>query len=132
MTAKQSFKSAADTSKKPTPFSLRLSLEERAMLDKMAGNRPLGAFIRARLFGEQSTPRKLHQRRAGVDHAALAKALALLGQSRIASNLNQLAKAANIGALPVDEETERDLHEACQAVCVMRHELISALGLKSS
>lgn len=115
----------------PKPFSLRLSFEERAMLDGMAGNRPLGAFIRSRLFGDKAAPRRRHQRRAGVDHKALAQALALLGQSRIASNLNQLAKAANIGALPVDEDVERDLHEACQAVCVMRHELIAALGLKS-
>ena len=91
------------SSTKPKPFSLRLSFRERALLDEMAGNRPLGAYIRARLFGDQTSPRKLHQRRASVDHQALAQALAILGQSRIASNLNQLAKAANIGALPVDD-----------------------------
>lgn len=72
-------------SAKPKPFSLRLSFCERALLDQMAGNRPLGAYIRARLFGDQASPRKLHQRRASIDDQALAQALAILGQSRIAS-----------------------------------------------
>lgn len=117
-------------STKPKPFSLRLSPKERLLLNEMAGAKPLGSFIRSRLFGELSSPRKLHQRRSSLDHRALAQALALLGQSRIASNLNQLAKAANIGALPVDDEVEAELREACQAIAVMRYELVAALGLE--
>jgi hypothetical protein len=128
---KSAFAKASKDTRKPTPFSLRLSFEERAMLDQMAGHVPLGAYIRKRLFGEQASPRKQHQRRAGVDHVAIAQALALLGQSRIASNLNQLAKAANIGALLVEDEVIRDITEACQAVSVMRYELVTALGLKT-
>lgn len=58
------------------------------------------------------------------DHAALARVLAALGQSHIAGNLNQLAKAAHIDALPVTPETEQEIGNACAAVLAMR-----ALGL---
>lgn len=34
------------------PFSLRLTIDERKRLDEMAGNQPLGFFIRNRLFNE--------------------------------------------------------------------------------
>ena len=61
----------------------------------------------------------------------LAKLLALLGSSRIANNLNQLAKAVNIGSLPVVEETEKDIRSACADVAVMRKELLRALGQRS-
>ncbi len=37
--------------KTPPPFSLRLSFEERARLERDAGDMPLGAYIRERLFG---------------------------------------------------------------------------------
>ncbi|MBV1800154.1 hypothetical protein [Siccirubricoccus sp. G192] len=49
----------------------------------------------------------LRLRRTGLaveDRQALAKALALLGESRLSSNLNQLAHMASIGALPVTPE----------------------------
>jgi hypothetical protein len=55
--------------------------------------------------------------------------LASLGQSRIANNLNQLAKAVNIGALPVTPETESEIVEACAAVSAMRRDLMRALGI---
>lgn len=63
------------------------------------------------------------------DHEALARVLAALGHTRIANNLNQLAKAVNIGVLPVNAETESDISEACAAVTSMRRDLMQALGL---
>lgn len=59
----------------------------------------------------------------------MARVLAGFGQSRIANNLNQLAKAVNIGALPVTAETEGEITEACTAVVAMRRDLLRALGL---
>jgi hypothetical protein len=44
------------------------------------------------------------------------------------SLLNQIAKAAHMGALPVTPELEEDLQEACQAVRSMRSDLMRALG----
>lgn len=52
-----------------------------------------------------------------------------LGQSRIANNLNQLARAANVGALDLTPELEAELHEACAAVLEVRALLVAAVGL---
>ena len=38
--------------KREAPFSLRLSFEERAALETVAGDIPLGAYIKAVLFGQ--------------------------------------------------------------------------------
>jgi len=59
----------------------------------------------------------------------MARALALLGASRIANNLNQLAHQANIGSLIMDEDACTQIDEAYAHVRLMRDELVSALGL---
>lgn len=117
--------------RKPKPFSLRLSYEERAKLEKAAGGQPLGAFIRERLLGGDLVPRRTRGRAPVKDHAALAKVLAALGASRLAINLNQLAKAAHLGTLPISPEIEGDLKDACVAVRDMRCRLLNALGVKN-
>jgi len=111
------------------PFSIRLTLEERAALERAAVGLPLGAFVRERLFGSDLEPRRTRGKHPVKDHEALGRALALLGASRLSSNLNQLAKAVNTGSLPVTPETERDLHSACEAVAEMRAALMQALGV---
>jgi hypothetical protein len=118
----------------PTPFSLRLTFEERAALEQSAGNRPLGAYIRSKLFGGTEAPRKRRSRtrKPLKDEKALGELLGKLGESRLASNLNQLAKAANSGSLPVTPDTEKALQNACNDVRVMRILLLKALGLYSS
>ncbi len=113
------------------PFSIRLTDDERRRLSECSGGRPLGPFVRDLILSpEAKTPRRKF-RSAVRDETSLARVLAMLGQSRIANNLNQLAKAANIGALPVTAETEADLNAACAAVRDMRSALMQALGLSS-
>lgn len=109
------------------PFSLRLSFEERAQLQEMAEGQPLGGYIRARLLGQQTKRRGSSIR----DREALAQVLGMLGQSRLSSNLNQLAKLANIGSLPLTPETEAELRAAAAEVMAIRRLLVSALGLKA-
>jgi hypothetical protein len=106
---------------------LRLTAEERATLDRLAGRRPLGDYIRDSLLGEEQHKRRV-SRRPQVDEKQLALVLAELGRSRLSSNLNQLAKSANRGTLPVSRDVAGELREACWA---MRNALISALGLKA-
>lgn len=118
--------------KGPAPFSLRLTPEERQALEDRSGREPLGAYIRRRLFedGMGGTKQDRANRRIGVkDERALARVLALLGGSRLASNLNQLARAANSGALPVTPELEAALCDACAQVRTLRLEVMRALGL---
>lgn len=114
--------------KSAPPFSLRLTAEERARLENDAAGKPLGAYIRERLFGESAAPRKRGGAKPVEDHEALGRVLGALGQSRLSSNLNQLAKAVNTGSLPVTPETEAELKEACRDVSALRDELLRALG----
>ncbi len=115
--------------KKPKPFSLRLSAEERAWLEEQAGSRALGAYIREKLFGENSTKRRT-SRRPPLSDGQYAALLAALGESRLSSNLNQLAKHANMGTLDISDDAEKQLEEAYQAILEMRKALIMALNLK--
>lgn len=115
--------------KTPPPISLRLTDAERAALEKAAAHLSLSAYIRQCVFGDQVNKRKVRTRNPVKDHEALARVLGLLGKSRIASNLNQLAKDSNCGALILDEETGAKIDEAYAHVQSMRNELIRALGL---
>lgn len=117
--------------KTPPPFSLRFTAEERAELDRRAGNKPLGQYIREKVFGEAASPRAVKRRKPGVDQASLSQALGLLGQSRLASNMNQIAKATNIGALPVTPELSSDLDRACADIRLMRTLLMRALKVEN-
>lgn len=115
----------------PPPFSLRLTFEERARLERDAGDMPLGAYIRSRLFDQPAGDRRPRPAKRPVkDHQALANVLGELGKSRIANNLNQLAKAANSGSLLLTSETEKSLQEACAGVQWLRTTLMQALGLQ--
>lgn len=120
--------SKAPRRKTPPPFSLRLSFEERFALQHAAAGLPLGAYIRNKLFDGDLTPRRTRGHHPVKDHAALAKVLGALGVSRLSSNLNQIARAAHIGALPVTPELEEELRDACAQIRGMRSDLLKALG----
>lgn len=112
----------------PPPFSIRLTHDERAKLDVLRGNKSLSAYIREQLFGDDAAPRKRGGNGPVQNAEALGRVLGALGQSRLPSNLNQLAKAVNTGSLPVTPETESDLAAACRDISAMRADLLRALG----
>lgn len=117
---------------KSAPFSLRLTFEERAALEKAAGNLPLGTYIKLKAFdGRPLQLQRQGVRRPVKDPEALAQVLALLGRARLSNNLNQLAHAANTGSLPVTPDTLAAIREACTEVSAMRHALLRALGQRS-
>lgn len=118
----------ASQHKYPPPFSLRLTFEERAKLEKLAAGMSLGAYIRDRLFGEDASPRRMRGKTPIKDHEALGQVLGALGASRLANNLNQLARAAHSGSLPVGEQTETALLDAYDEIAAMRQDLLRALG----
>jgi hypothetical protein len=112
------------------PFSLRLSAAERERLTKEARGVPLGTYIKSKVLGE-AIP--LRMRRSGIcveDRHALARVLAALGSSRLTANLNQLARLAHIGALPLTPEVEEELAAVLRELREMRALLLEALGLK--
>ena len=123
--------------KKPLPpFSIRFTDEERARLGRAAGTLSLAAYIRLKLFeGEDlsSSPKRMTKkpRQPSAELAVLGHMLGGLGQSRLANNLNQIAKAANTGTLPIGPDLEEELWKTCAEIQQMRVALIEALGVKS-
>jgi hypothetical protein len=119
-----------DQNERPlSPFTLRLTFEERAQLERDAAGLSLGAYVRLRVF---DTTRSAPRRRGKFpvkDQKALASVLAILGQSRLANNINQLARAANTGSLAMTPDAEATLKGACRDIASIRHMLMVALGL---
>ena len=111
------------------PFSLRLTFEERAKLERDAAGMALGAYIRSRLLDPETVAPRKRGKFPVKDHQALAQVLGLLGQSRLANNVNQLARAANTGSLAVTPDTEEALMSATADINHMRQLLIQALDI---
>ena len=123
--------SAAPKRKRPAPLSIRLNDAERAQLIREAKGQPLSSYIKAKALG--GAPVRL--RRSGLsveDRKALAQALALLGKSNLPASLKQIARAVEVGVLPVTPETEESLARSLRAVCELRRLLVLALGLQEA
>lgn len=119
--------------KYPPPFSMRFTDDERKALEAAAAGRPLAAYIRWLIFKEdmpEMPKKRTRGETADIDQKAIAKLIGALGQSRISANINQLAKAANSGSLPVNHDVVESLNESVTAIQWMRDTLIKALGLK--
>lgn len=115
--------------RREAPFAIRLSKDERARLEREAAGAPLGTYIKAKALGDPP----LRMRRTGhsvEDRQSFAQALGMLGKSRLSSNLNQIAKLANTGSLPLTPEVEAELLSALADVRAIRRLLMEALGLK--
>ncbi len=119
----------AKSGQQAAPLSIRFTDSEKARLKDLAGGKPLGQYIRDRVLDGASATRNRVQAPL-KDAEPLGHLLGLLGQSRLASNLNQIAKAANQGSLPVTVELEADLKKACEDISEMRLLLLRALGIK--
>lgn len=114
--------------KRDAPFSLRLTFEERARIEAQAGEMPVGAYIKSLLLAEDAPKYRKRRKPPVADRALLAQVLACLGSSRLASNLNQLAKATHVGNFYFDHDTKRSIKQACDDIRAMRILLMRALG----
>ena len=121
----------ADNRRTLSPLTLRLTPDERQRLEDLADGMTLSAYVRACMFAKDAKPRKAQGSDGSVDRKAIAEALALLGQSRIASNLNQLAYHANIGVLIEDEASKAQIAEANSHLLALRTALMQALGKRA-
>lgn len=88
---------------------------------------PLGAYIKAKALGAPPLKRAA----AVEDRRALAQALALLGKTHYANNLNQLAHLANMGALPLTPEVIGELESTLRLIAEVRTLLLQAMGARS-
>lgn len=125
-------KSSKKATKRPPPFSLRLSFKEKEQLREDAGRQSLAAYIKSRLFDTEAPIRQARGLNPVKDHKALAQVLGLLGSSRISDNLTELAEAARVGAMPIGDEADRALKRASDDIRIMRKYLLAALGIRES
>ncbi|QIG79462.1 plasmid mobilization relaxosome protein MobC [Stakelama tenebrarum] len=119
-----------DRQPRPSPFCLRLTPEERARLELDAAGMTLAAYIKWRVFDPDSPPPKTRGKTPVRDHQTLSRLMGLLGQSRLSTNINQLAKAANSGSLAADDLTRSALERAARDIAAMRTMLMQALGIR--
>jgi len=104
------------------PISVRVTAEERALLvqfSEVAGMSISGYMKWCSLERDKHyavKPPITRRRSPTKDQKALAKLFGMLGASRIANNLNQIAKAINTGTLVVNIEIENLIKQACEAV----------------
>ena len=117
--------------KRDAPFSLRLTFEERARIEAQAGDMPVGAYIKSLLLAEDAPKYRKRRKPPVEDRALLAQVLACLGSSRVASNLNQLAKATHVGNFYFDHDTKQSITQACDDIRAMRILLMRALGIET-
>ncbi|MFQ3247699.1 MAG: phosphopantothenate synthetase [Arenicella sp.] len=106
------------------PFCIRLTDEEKTHLKKQAANESLSTWAREQLLGVKAHKRRV-VRQPKVDDKNLAMVLSLFGDQRIASNLNQLARHANMGTLDFDDNILEQIQEACAAMVAIRDYLLS-------
>lgn len=112
-----------------TPVSVRFTAEERAQIEREAGQKSLSLYVRERLFGE-SAKRAPSPRTPLQDHAALAQVLSALGRSNLAHDFDALLQEVRGGSLPLSSETEAAIGQACADIAAIRRDLVKALGLK--
>jgi|GEM_PF-5441079 len=112
---------------RPSPLSIRLTLTERAALERRAGGMGLSTFIKSlALEGLPSRAR----RASSADQKLLAQLLGQLGAGGLAASMRDLAAAADSGSLYVDDLVVRRLHDACDDIHAMHLHLLKALGMK--
>ena len=116
--------------RRPAPFSIRLSDDERAYLERKAGRLPLGAYARAKLLGDEEAPRRKAAAKPSVDYAMLGQVLGKLGKSEQVACLFLLLLAAEKNRVTMSEDDRAALHESCAAVREVRAAVMGALGLR--
>ncbi|MCW0220179.1 MAG: hypothetical protein OJI67_17775 [Prosthecobacter sp.] len=109
------------------PFSMRLSPEERARLDVLAGDMPIAAYMRSRLFDTPS-PRHHKMRRYDVNQSLLKKLLRELGRQHISCRLHRIMNAIDDGEVEMDDKLELELRYLCSELRHLRRNIRKALG----
>ncbi|NDW06497.1 plasmid mobilization protein [Jiella pacifica] len=108
--------------------TVRFSPKDYERLQTLADGMTLSVYVRAMALGEELNRRNSRSPASIADKAAVAEILGLLGESRIANNLNQLAYHANVGTLAIDDESRSKIDETYQMIFAMRCLLLKALG----
>lgn len=116
--------------RRSSPLSIRVTDEERAILERKAGKRSLGAYVRDAALGEEQAPRRKAAAKPSLDYALLGQILGKLGQSEQVACLFLLLAAAEADRVTMAEEERAALHAACADIQEVRALVMWALGLR--
>lgn len=122
--------------KKPRtiPISVRVTEEEKAALQAMAGTMALAHFMRDKALGKDVAKRakrhKVKPRAPSVDSKEIARLLGMFGQSELATSMLALSLAATQGNIDVTPELEDKIDVACDEIHTIKLALILALDVK--
>jgi hypothetical protein len=112
-------------------LSVPVSPAQWSELVRRAGAMPIAAYVRAILFPANDNRRATRIRtKAPPGAAALTSILAKLGGADIRRNLDDMARLARLGALPLTPETEAALMQACRDVAAIKSLLMRALRIR--
>jgi hypothetical protein len=123
-----------EKAKRPAPICVRVTEEERAQLEKEAGGAALSAYVRHRIFRNDTVDRPKRylkkQRRPQIDSELVARLLGSLGASDMTKALFGLLLAAKSRELEVAPEISEKLERACSQIEEMRDILVLALNVR--
>ncbi len=127
----QPITSSASAKDAPTQtISFRVTEEEKEQLQRDAAGISRSAYIRERLFGGKTKPRKTRGKFPVKDYEALGRVLGLFGRSGIYNNMHRLMLAVDEGRFAVDDDIVAEIRQTLSDVKAMRSDLVQALGLK--
>lgn len=116
------------------PLSIRVTPQEKALLQRLAGKQAISTYVRHRLFGDVTAMRaKRHQekpKQPKLDHVEIARLLGMFGQSELVRSILALSLAAQAGQLVASSEAEQQISRACDEIHEMKTILITALKVK--
>lgn len=115
--------------KRIPPVSVRFSVVQRQELERCANGRPLGEYIKNRLFADSTRRSGLQQ--DSNEQAVLAGILRALAASEHARTITKIDCIANDGDLLLSLESETALQQAKAAMIATRRDLVKALGLNT-
>lgn len=116
--------------RRPSSLSIRVSDEERVILERKAGKRSIGAYVREKALGDEQAPRRKGAAKPAVDSVMLGQVLGKLGKSEQVACLFLLLVAAEKNRVILTETERAALHEACKSVREVRAAVMGALGLR--
>lgn len=120
----------SSSSRKSRPVSVRLTPEERAVLEREARGASLSQHIRARLFSDAASSASADRISPEARQRMMAQVLSQMGSMNAGQNLQELAELARLGLLQMTPETESTLQETLREFRDFRHDLLKALGLR--
>lgn len=113
---------------KPSRLTIRLTPQERELLEEKAGTKALSAYVREIVLERATAQRSATVRVPPKNQSALAQILALLGRSGLHPSLHELARNARMGTVDLSDEALEQISKACTDIADIKALLMRALG----